>query len=217
MVSAIFIAIPSQDEKFLTLVTFHRSAEKRNRQASDCCVRRAPTAVPICNRPCGNAIFVRLGAVQFSRESHPSFRVQCFTQRPSSSLALVLIVGVEEHMHDVRLARQSGYVLRDFREFAFVIVVVEPLRRRREPLLVPGAVVASVQAHHRQSRFGYFPYRRYRAGDALRLVDDNIDKPVVALEGQRPRGVPLRFLAENRWVWRYGLEPLSGGRPATSP
>ena len=75
------------------------------------------------------------------------FRVQYAVQRSGGSLSLILVVGVEEHVHDVRLTRQGRYVLRDLREFAFVVVVVEPLRRRCESLLVPGAVIAPVQAH----------------------------------------------------------------------
>src|SRR5436190_1355773 len=83
--------------------------------------------------------------------------------------------------------------LRDLGELAFVIVVVEPLRRRYEPLLVPGAVITPVQVHDRESWIGDFPYRRYCVGDALRLVDDDVHEPVVALEGERaPRACRRR-------------------------
>src|SRR2546429_8822031 len=98
------------------------------------------------------------------------FGVQYSVQRTCGALPLILIVVVEERVHDVRLPRQGRDIVRELGQFAVIVVVVEPLRRRREPLLVPSAVMASVQAYHRQRRISDLPYRRYRVGDALRFV-----------------------------------------------
>src|SRR6185503_15512913 len=104
-------------------------------------------------------------------------------QRPGVALPLVLVIVVEDHMH-ARCGDRAD-PLRQAGQLFLGVIVVEALRRRREPFLVPGRVVAPVQANDREFGIGHLPYLRNGVGHALRLVDDDVDQAASALEVER--------------------------------
>src|SRR5690348_880068 len=107
---------------------------------------------------------------------------------PRAPLPLVLVVVVEQDVRAARVGRQRLHLAGDLVELVVAIIVVEALRRRRESLAVPRAVIASVQPHDGKLGIGDYPHGRNGVRNVLRLVDHDVDEPVVALEREGAGG-----------------------------
>src|SRR6185312_16311490 len=103
-------------------------------------------------------------------------------ERPRTAYALVFEIVVEDDMNLFGLVPKTQNRRHELSELYVFVVVVKPLRGSRESLLVPGAGVASMQPKDRESWVRHFPDRWNAARKALRLIDNDVGKAVIALE-----------------------------------
>src|ERR1700674_747514 len=109
-------------------------------------------------------------------------RCQQLDHLTSVALALILIVVVEDPVHDFGVSRELARPFRDLDQFLRRVVVVESFCGRAQALQVPSTVIASVKAHDSEIRVRHFPHRRNRIGKVGRRVDDDVDQPTMPLE-----------------------------------